>query len=254
MSWALQRQLIIFSIFGAMVAAFVVVIFIATFYKTPTCTDGVQNQGEEGIDCGGSCTYLCTVSQEPPTVLFTQALPNGDGRTDIVALIENKNATAGAKGVPYTITLYGYDQALVQSVEGRLDLPPAATVPVFVPGVASGRQAVGTSFLTIDSSAVKWYTLPTDPRIVPVVLNTVLAGTSKAPRITATLGNAEVRALTNVKVVALVRDGSGNAIAASQTLVPAIPAQGQVTATFTWNAAFSALPVSIQVFPLVPLP
>jgi len=25
----------------------------------PTCSDGIQNQGEEGIDCGGPCPWLC---------------------------------------------------------------------------------------------------------------------------------------------------------------------------------------------------
>ena len=25
----------------------------------PTCTDGIQNQGETGIDCGGPCNNAC---------------------------------------------------------------------------------------------------------------------------------------------------------------------------------------------------
>ena len=27
---------------------------------TPSCTDGIQNQGETGIDCGGPCPNPCT--------------------------------------------------------------------------------------------------------------------------------------------------------------------------------------------------
>ena len=27
----------------------------------PTCSDGIQNQGEEDVDCGGPCPYLCEV-------------------------------------------------------------------------------------------------------------------------------------------------------------------------------------------------
>jgi len=254
MSWASRRQLITLSILGAILAAFLAIVLIATFYKTPTCTDNKKNQSEEGVDCGGSCAYLCTMGQEPPTVLFTQALPNGEGRTDIIALVENKNATAGAKDVPYRITLYGYDQILIQSVTGTVDLPPGATVPVFVPGVVSGRQTVGTAFLAIDPSAIRWYSLTDDPRIVPEVSNTALRGTTDSPRISALLTNPDVRPLTNARVIAVVRDASGNAIAASQTLVQTIPAQGQATAMFIWNTAFSGVPISIQVFPFVPLP
>ena len=29
------------------------------FAVTATCTDKIQNQGEEGIDCGGPCPYAC---------------------------------------------------------------------------------------------------------------------------------------------------------------------------------------------------
>src|SRR3989344_2953978 len=100
MTWAGERRLIVLSILGAILVAFIVIILIATFYKSPTCTDGVRNQNEQGIDCGGSCSYLCTANEEPPTVLFTKAIPSGVGRLDVVALVENKNATAAAKDVP----------------------------------------------------------------------------------------------------------------------------------------------------------
>jgi len=254
MTWAGRRQLLTFSIIGAIVVAIVAVVLIATLYQSPTCTDGKQNQSEEGIDCGGSCPYLCTASVEAPTVLFTKALPNGEGRTDIIAFVENKNATAAAKAVSYTIALYGFDQTLIQSVSGTLDLPPLATMPIFLTGVASGRAAVGTAFLAIDPSAVSWYSLPGDPRILPTVLATTLTGSTDSPRVTTSLTNPDVRPMSNIRIIAIVRDASGNAIAASQTLVSSIPPQGAATATFTWNAPFVGVPVSIQVIPVIPLP
>ena len=254
MTWAGKRRIVVFIVIGAILAAFGAVIYIATFYHTPTCTDGLQNQSEGGIDCGGSCAYLCTASLERPTVLFTKALPNGEGRVDVVALIENKNATAAASDVPYTITLYGFGQALIARVSGTFDLPPSATVPVFMPGVALGRQAVEAAFLSIDDASVQWYSLPGDPRLLPTVSTIALAGDAGAPRVTAVLTNADITPLSNVVVVAIVRDVSGNAIGASQTLLQTIPAQGRATATFTWNASFPGLPSSIQVLPVIPLP
>ena len=38
----------------------------------PTCTDGVQNQGEAGVDCGGPCTATCSTST------CTDGIQNGD--------------------------------------------------------------------------------------------------------------------------------------------------------------------------------
>ncbi len=241
-------------ILGAVGVGFVAILTIATFYKTPSCSDGKQNQGELGIDCGGPCPYLCTTQVYPPTVLFTKAIPNGAGRVDIAASVENVNAAAAAKDVPYTVTLYGADQVLVQQVTGTVDLPPSSTVPVFIPGIASGNQQAVHAFLTIDPAAPRWFTLTSDPRVQPVVSNTTLSGSDESPRIDATLSNASVTALANVPMVVFVHNAQGDVIAASQTVVPLIPPQGQATATFTWNGAFSSVPAAIEVIPVIPLP
>lgn len=254
MSWAARRRFIIALIVGAVVVAFLATLSIATLYKAPSCTDGVQNQDETGVDCGGACSYLCIEQQQPPTVLFTKAIQNGAGRTDVIASVENKNVAVAAKDVPYSITLYGADQSLIQKVTGQLDLPPSASVPIFVPDIPSGKQAVANAFLDIDASAPQWFSLSVDPRIVPTVSNTKHSGPSDAPRIEAVLSNPSITTLTNVKAIVLVRNDRGDVIAASSTLVPTIPAQGKATAVFTWNRAFSSVPTSVEVVPIIPLP
>ena len=254
MSWAARRRFIILFILGAVAVAFIAIVGIATFSKAPSCSDGVQNQGEDSIDCGGPCPYLCVEEQHAPTVLFTKAIPNGAGRTDVIASIENINAAAAAKNVPYTITLYGAGQVYVQQVTGTLDLPPASTVPVFVPGISSGNQKTIRAFLTIASSSPDWFTMRGDSRARPIVVNTTIGGATSTPRIDATLGNSGVTPLTNVRTIVLVRDEHGEVIAASQTIVPTIPAQGEATATFTWNSAFPSAPARIEVLPVILLP
>lgn len=256
MSWASQRRFFILFGIGTSAVAVIAVIAIAALYKTPSCSDNKRNQGEQGIDCGGPCQYLCSADEYAPTVLFTQAISTGDGRTDVVAAVRNPNVAVAAKDVPYVITLYGADQVLLKQVTGTLDLPPppVATVPVYVPGVSSGSQKVARAFLAIAPSAVKWFALANDPRILPVVSNTLLGGTADAPRIDAILTNGSITTLRDVGVVVFVRDAGGQIIAASQTVLPSIPAQGTATATFTWNEAFSAVPAAIEVTPIIALP
>ena len=254
MSWAARRRFFILLIIGAVVVVFFTVVFVATFTKAPSCTDGVTNGGEAGIDCGGPCAYLCIAEVQPPTVLFTKAIQNGAGRIDVIAEVENKNADAAAKNVPYRITLRGVGQVLIQEVSGTLDLPPGATVSVFIPNIASGKQAVASAFLDITPSSPEWFALATDPRIIPTVSNTTQDGSTDAPRIEAILVNGSASTLTDVQVIVLVRDTYKNVIAASKTIVPVIPAQGKATATFTWNNAFYSVPASIEVVPIIPLP
>ena len=254
MSWASRRRFVIIAIVGAVIVAFLAILGTSIFYETPSCTDGIQNQDEAGIDCGGGCQFLCTEQERAPTVLFTKAIPNGVGRTDVVASIENINARAAAKNVPYTVTLYGAKQVFVQEVKGTIDLPPASTIPVFIPGVSSGNQKVTGAFLVIDASSPRWFTMSSNPRIVPVVSNISVSGSASSPRVDAILSNASVTTMTNVPVVVFVHDEKGEVIAASQTIVPTIPAQDKSAATFTWNSAFSSAPAAIEVVPVIPLP
>lgn len=254
MSWAARRRFFILIIIGAVAVAFLIVMFISVFTKAPSCTDNTQNQGETGIDCGGPCAYLCTALVQPPTVLFTKAIQNSAGRIDVIAEVENRNADAAAKDVQYSITLYGSDQSLIQKVTGTFDLPPGASVPIFVPGISSGKQEVVNAFLDIVPSSLQWFVLPINSRILPTVSNTKQFGTTSAPRIEAVLANPSTTTLTNVRVIVIVRNNLGDVIAASSTIAPDIPAQGLSTATFTWNNAFNDVPASIQVVPIVPLP
>lgn len=254
MPWAARRRLIISLVFGAIIVAILSIIFVTVFYKAPSCFDGIQNQGEAGIDCGGPCPYLCNALEQPPTVLFTTVLTDTAGRTDVVASIENKNIDAAAKAVPYNLMLYGINQTLIRKISGVLDLPPNTTETIFIPGVASGAQNIKSAFLSIASSSPRWFTMTTDPRIIPTVSNILQDGSTDAPRIDATLTNNSVTALENVRVIVLVRDAQDNIIAASETIVPTIPTQGTAIATFTWNNAFHGTPVSIEIVPVIPLP
>lgn len=250
MSWAARRRAMILFIVGAVSISFISVVSIATFYQAPSCSDNTQNQGETGIDCGGPCAFLCTAQQQPPTVLFTKALNNGTGRTDVVAMIENKNTLASAVKVPFSVMLYGSGQVLLQQVSGTVDFPPGGTVPVFIPGVFSGAQSVSNAFLTIDGSAIKWMNT-NQSNSVPVVAGTNQTGTTNAPRIEALLMNQSPLPMRDITAVILVRDATKEVIAASKTIVPLIPAQSTSQAIFTWNAPFSAIPASIEVIPVV---
>ncbi|MDP2665787.1 MAG: hypothetical protein Q8P23_04135 [bacterium] len=253
MPWAARRRFFILLIIGAVIIAFLAIVLIATVSKAPSCSDGIQNQNEAGIDCGGPCAYLCTAQNQPPTVLYTQALEYGEGRTDVIASIENKNTTAAAKNVPYRITLYGKGQALVQEMTGTVDLPPGVSVPVYVSQIFSGKQAVIGAFLNVATSSVQWFSMTPNQRSMPLVSNTSQGGTLNDPRIQAILTNPTVNSFNTVRTIVIVHNKNGDVIAASQTVVPSIPAQGWAVATFTWNKAFSETPAAIEVVPIIPL-
>lgn len=252
MSWATHRKFIIVSVIGAVVVAIIAVTLVATLYHAPSCMDNTQNQGEEGIDCGGPCSHLCTASVIPVTSpRFVRQLAPVSGRTDVIAYIDNPNANAAARGVRFTITLYGPDNIVVAKQDGTVDLPPKSTVPVFVPNFYSGFQTVARAFLTFDDSSFAWQRY-TDTRPVLSTSNTVLSD-GPQPRLTSDVYNPSALSLYRVPVVATVFDADNNAIAASATVLEEIPPMHSAPAVFTWNAPFPGTPAKEEVIPLSPL-
>jgi hypothetical protein len=60
----------------------------------PTCTDGIQNGNEEGVDCGGSCPNACQ-----PT---SCAIPSPTGATSIKRKTAKLNWTSSSGATSYT--------------------------------------------------------------------------------------------------------------------------------------------------------
>ncbi len=250
MSWSQRRQALIIIIIAVVIATVISLVSIATFYKAPSCTDGIQNRDEVGIDCGGSyCTYLCTSQiQEPVVRIQPRPLQNVDKRTDVIAYVDNTNSSAAVKNAPYTLELYGTGNQLLVKKEGTVNLPPHSTVPIFIPNILQGKRAT-TGFLTFDTRAMRWFKSITSPPTLPISNIQVVGGAT--PRITATIKNPTANALYHVKVVIAVFNTAGNVIAASQTIEPIIPAQGTASLVFTWNVPFTDTPAKEEVWPLL---
>jgi hypothetical protein len=248
MDWAIKRQRFIEVILALCGVALLSVVVVATLYKAPSCTDGKQNQNETGVDCGGPCPYLCAIDEAAPRVTFVRAISPQQGRTDVIAYIDNSNSDAGVKSAEYTIELYDSNDSLVASKTGTIPLPPATTVPLYIPDFYVGSKIVSSAFLTFNGNSLLWMrgasntSLPTPTNIQ------IIDG--PAPRITANLENPTAYSLYNETVVATVFDGKNNAIGASQTVIPLLSAQGSAPIFFTWNQEFTSKPVRVDILPV----
>lgn len=247
MSWGSQRKTFIALVLSAIGLAVIAVTAIAIIYEAPSCGDGKQNQDETGIDCGGSCTYLCRASVQEPSLRFVKYLPAVNGRTDVIAYIDNPNSRAAIENARFTVSLYDNEGATVASKIGSVDLPPSSTVPVFIPGFTTGYRTLARAFLLFDEDSIRWYTPTTD--LAKVTASRIVYQGGEAPRITADITNQEYTPLYGVTVVATVFDERNNAMAASASVVD-IEARGTTPVVFTWNAPFASTPARTEVLPL----
>ncbi len=249
MDWARTRKWTVIAVLGAAALAFLLILGFAIFYKTPTCTDRKQDGGETGIDCGGSCATLCSAEAQPASVRFARTLAQS-GRTDLIAYIDNPNKDAYAKDVRLDIDIYLEDGHMLQK-HAVLTLPADSSTPLFIPGIAN--SPVQQVFIAVDASSLAW--THGAGRLPPPKATAVdTEGAGNGERITAAIANQTAYPASQVPLVATVFGPDGAVLAASQTILPLLPAQGTAQAIFTWNEPFSAPAARTEIIPLVSLP
>ena len=74
------------------------------FQTKATCTDGVQNGKEEGIDCGTlACGKTCEPTIMPIDIISSQFFQTSQGDYDFVAQLSNPNGFYGASRIEYVL-------------------------------------------------------------------------------------------------------------------------------------------------------
>ncbi len=250
-SWAARRRAIVIIILALIVSVGVLFFHRTVLYNAPSCTDGVQNQNETGVDCGGACPYLCTEQVEKPVIQFARAVTNGGGRTDLIAYVENLNADAAVANAPYTVEMYGAEGTVVAKRSGFITLFTRSVTPLFIPGVAHGSIKIVNAFLSFNTKKMRWVKHTSVRPLLPFSNIQVTQGS--VAHITATITNPSTTVYRNLKVIISVFDKNNNVIAASQTVVPVLRGLSTAPLVFTWSAPFSKTPVREDLFPILPL-
>lgn len=234
----------------AVVIAVLLILGFAIFYKTPTCTDLKMDGDETGIDCGGSCSTVCSAEAQSASVRFARVLQQS-GRNDLIAYIDNPNLSAYASRADLLIDIYREDGRVLEK-HALISLPAHTATPLFIPGIANA--VVQQIFVSFATSSPQWTKGTGGAEAMPKASNIVVAGTDSRPTVTATVTNPIAYSEHDVPFIASVFANDGTIIAASQTVVPLIPAQGSAQAVFTWNEPFSAPYSRIEIVPLLALP
>lgn len=137
------KQLIIAVLYGILGIAIVWGGYFL-FRTGATCTDGIQNQNEQGIDCGGTCSLQCTraVRTDNLEIRESALLYAGPDRFDALFAIHNPNDEAGASSFQYKMELRDASGVTVAVREGRSFILPQETkyllgINVTAPGAKS---------------------------------------------------------------------------------------------------------------------
>ncbi|GMU74420.1 MAG: hypothetical protein AMXMBFR44_6170 [Candidatus Campbellbacteria bacterium] len=250
MTWASRRQgLYLLGTIVVLGLLFGVPLYFY-LYDEPTCRDGIQNGLEEGVDCGGGCEKVCAFQAIEPIVHWKQEFEVAPGVYTVVALVENANDSYESVAVPYVFRLYDSKNVFIAERKGQVYLSPHMVIPVFETGIHTGER-VPTRVEFLFEKEIVWtnsaFSLPDVD-----VISRRFENEDAAPRLLVTLRNNTLYTFSRIPVVVVLYDASDNALHASRTVIPSLPATSDKEIVFTWPQPFGAPVARVDVVQLYP--
>ncbi len=219
------KRIIIISIYLLIALIFGAVIYFV-FKPDPSCSDGIKNQGETGVDCGGPCG-LCqqkTVYQKLE-VKSVEVAGDGQGGNDILIKVYNPNEEYGAKSF----------QFIVMDDQGNKSQPyqdfilPKEEKYIIITGYILGEGASSIQ-VGIDNENIDWRRAINyqDPKLViyndRYELNTTGGNYAK---IVGLLVNKSAVDYETIKIKGILRDKNGKFLGGSYHIINTLPANGK---------------------------
>jgi len=247
MSWAARRRLIYGGIAVIILALFSIFFFSQFFYKAPSCSDGNKNGDEKGVDCGGSCTNLCSSDTLEPIVLWSKIFNiSGDVYT-AVGYVENPNISSKNPSAKYEFRVYDDSNKVILVKEGVTSIPKGKKFAVFENGIVIKGLKPKSAVLEFTEYSSWQKDTSIEPKID--LKNGTLNSTSTIPTITGTITNNSSENIPQLELAVFVLDGNENVVAASRSFVDNLTRKSTQDFVFTWPKPFN-LGVETCVAPL----
>lgn len=236
-SWSTKRRFL----YGGGVLLFVGLIAFGIFwkliYRAPTCSDGIKNGEESGIDCGGACKNICTSDTLPPIVYWAKAFNIAGDVYNLAAYVENPNNNSKDEKAQYEFRVFDANNILIDIRKGEVLIPKNKRFIVFEPGfVVRNNVPKRTDF--VFTSFSQWQKdVEVEPEIS--INHGTLISTSTSPRIEGTISNLSNQNIDSVELVATVTDSRENVIAVSRTFIDNLINKTSQDFVFTWPKPFN---------------
>jgi hypothetical protein len=215
------------------------------FYKVPSCSDGLKNGDEQGVDCGGSCEKLCPTAFLAPAVSWTRFKEVSPGLYNMAAYVVNPNRNAEATGTPYLMSLLNDQGIPLAEINDTMTIPSGRNTLVFQGAVSAGKQTPVRAFFQF-TAPPQWF-VRADPLSVLAISDKNYNEASTSSSLLVTISNGSVNPVKNVIIYAVLLDKDGNVLDFSKTAVDLVPPSGTAVAPFTWPSSHGGAVVSIEV-------
>lgn len=233
LSWRKQRQLVLILI-PLIPAVFIAGYLTYNHITSATCSDGILNQGELGIDCEGPCANICSSRIVRPEISGVGAYPTLPGTYNLGAVIENQNSDLGINDFPVTLIVYDAENNELYRQEVLHDVRPATKSLIFEgPVRISETPDRVVAMVNFDSANWSRFTDMTDL----VVEDMQIQNPDNEPKAFATIINQTRESIKNLPVGVIVKNEDGEIVSISNSVLDINP-RSESQAVFTWPAPF----------------
>ncbi|MFA5290974.1 MAG: hypothetical protein WC385_01505 [Candidatus Paceibacterota bacterium] len=244
LTWARKRQL--YYLLGVLVFFAVIGLILYLIYRPkPTCFDGLKNQTETGVDCGGSCALACRPDVLPLKIYWARPLEVNKGWYDVAALVENENVGFGVRSAPYTISLYNKDHVLLVKQTGETFINPAEKFVVFASRLNTGAGMADQAFLEFDNN-LAWEKANQVPKIINIERTNFV--NKPKPQLQIKVTNLILDPITNLRISTVLSDNNNNALAASATFIDKLKGQETKELFLTWPLPLPVDPAFFELY------
>ncbi|PID52221.1 MAG: hypothetical protein CR972_02975 [Candidatus Moraniibacteriota bacterium] len=233
-----KKRITIITVFAIMFLVFISLVF-SIIISDPTCSDGKQNQGEEGIDCGGPCA-TCEVELTGKNLIVkdSHVIYGGEMKYDVVASLHNPNALFGGEKVFYTIEIIGSGGDVLDTRSGETFILPNENKYLVEIGLETAAQPVKVETTIERVDWVKFTNFESPQILVKNQKVGLVERGSDYAQAFGIVSNESSFDFHNVGINVIIFDERGVPIAANKTVQRTLDADTQREFVLNWPHEF----------------
>ncbi|HRY82339.1 MAG TPA: hypothetical protein P5232_01335 [Candidatus Moranbacteria bacterium] len=236
-----DRKKIIIILIYLFIFALIILGLYSIFKSKANCFDGIQNQNERGVDCGGVCQKECNeIKAQDLIIKKTGIVPSGiSGKYDFYAKISNPNAAFGNKNFDYEITFKDSIGNVVASKKGSSFVLPGEEKYVVENNIDSPSEPFSGELKIATSDWVKfedYYERP-DIQIINKNYSEISGGTGFA-NAQGLLRNRSPFDFESIKIQVILKDLNGEVLALNSTEMKTVKSGEDRDFKVFWPSSF----------------